>query len=199
MLQDLDSTLKTLLTNGELGLQEEIVISFSPPNESFEPMQPTVNLFLYDVKENWELRRNDWVVERDEDGVLTKKRSPARVDCSYLISAWPKESMEDSDGKTLTPQQAEHYMLGEVMKVLLRYRQLPKDVLQGSLENQTPPLRAKAMQPSNLQSLGEFWQAMKREMKTTLHYTVTISVDLSEPEEMGPEVTEKVIKLKTPK
>lgn len=54
---------------------------------------------------------------------------------------------------------------------------------------------AKIVAGNQLQSLGEFWQAMGGRPKATLHYGVTLSVDVFDPEEVGPEVTEKIIKV----
>ena len=41
-----------------------------------------------------------------------------------------------------------------------------------------------------LQSIGEFWQAMGGKPKATLHYAVTISVDVGEPVPAGSPVTD---------
>jgi hypothetical protein len=82
------------------------------------------------------------------------------------------------------------------MKVLLRYRQLPDDVLQGELVGLLPPVRARVVRQGYLQSLGEFWQAMGGKPKASLHYTLTVSADVFEPEDVGPPASEKVIKFK---
>ncbi|MBD2385522.1 Pvc16 family protein [Cylindrospermum sp. FACHB-282] len=85
MLQDLDETLKKLL---EVGLSQTpigaVKISFAAPGSEVE--EQTVNLFLYDIRENLELRSNDWLVQRQGDGTALKYQPPARVDCSYLIT-----------------------------------------------------------------------------------------------------------------
>jgi hypothetical protein len=71
------------------------------------------------------------------------------------------------------------------MHVLLRHPAIPAEVLQGSLQGQEPPLPAAALQPDDLQSLGEFWQALGGKPKAAFHYTVTISVEIAEPVEVG--------------
>jgi hypothetical protein len=179
MLQDLDKTLKVLL---ELHLprgvaSQQYTISFETPDK--EHIAPSsLNLFLYDVRENLDLRQTIGGFERQGDGTATRKRPPARVDCSYLITAWPPEA------KPAAPE--EHRMLGEVMKVLLRYPTLPVEVLQGSLKGQEPPHRASSLRPGQLQSLGEFWQAMGGKPKAALNYTVTIAVPIDEVVETAP-------------
>ena len=173
MIHDLDSTLRALLLRDlPPVLAEQVAISFDTPDDQFPPTSvtlPAIDLFLYDVRENLELRSNDWSMKRRGDGTARRQRPPVRVDCSYLVTAWPSESAP-------SPAQDEHRLLGEVMIVLLRYPKLPDDLLQGGLQNQELPLPAAALQPGRLQSLGEFWQALGGKPKSALNYTVTIAV-----------------------
>src|SRR4051812_23729350 len=97
MLDDLDKTLKLLLEKrlppdlaGQPPDQPGLKISFAPPGEHFPPdgiTLPALDLFLYDVRANTELRSNEWVTQRGQDGVV-RRPPPVRVDCSYLITAW---------------------------------------------------------------------------------------------------------------
>ncbi|HBB33103.1 MAG TPA: DUF4255 domain-containing protein [Cyanobacteria bacterium UBA8803] len=185
MLQDLDKTIEELLKCELLpDLATQVTISFAPPNKEFLKSLPAISLFLYDVRENLDLRSNEWSLERSSNGTAMKKRPPARVDCSYLITAWSNDAADF---------QTEHKLLGEVMKVLLRYRQLPEAVLQGSLAQQEPPIRTAILRPNLLQSLGEFWQAIGGTPKAALNYTVTIAVSVDEAAESVPLVVSKTI------
>jgi hypothetical protein len=166
------------MTSNLLG---QLTISFATPDADFPPAKvttPAVNLFLYDVRENRELRCNAWEVERDSAGTAIKRRPPVRVDCSYLVTAWASDT-------STTPAQDEHHLLGEVMKVLLRHQTLPAQVLQGDLGQQEPPLPAITLQPGRLQSVGEFWQALGGKPKAALNYTITIGVEVDEPLAVG--------------
>lgn len=186
MFRDLDESLAAVLERGltqrSAALQQNVAITFATPDDQFPPSSvslPAVNLFLYDIRENVARRSNEWQITR-KDGAATRERPPVRVDCSYLITAWsgvsdPVEAIKD-----------EHFLLGEVMGVLLRNRRLPADLLQGQLAGRTPPARAKVIRDGFLQSLGEFWQAMGGKPKAALNYTVTLSVPLTEPEALGP-------------
>jgi Pvc16 N-terminal domain len=124
----------------------------------------------------------------DEQFPPPVRRAPARVDCSYLITAWPSGSAPD-------PAADEHRLLGEVMTVLLRHRTIPETYLRGALAGQDPPVRAKIMTENQLQSIGEFWQAMGGRPKATLHYGVTLSLDLFAPSDVGPQVMERIFKI----
>jgi hypothetical protein len=189
MFQYLDATLSKLV-QAELSLRN-VAISFAGPDDQFPPQTvtlPAIAFFLYDIRENLELRDKQWETEIQAGGVATRKRVPVRVDCSYLITAWPGSAAPDPTGD-------EHTLLGEVLKVLLRHRRIPREYLQGELIDQEPPVRAKVIGGSQLQSLGEFWQAMGGTPKAMLHYAITISVDVFEAEDAGPRVTEKVIRV----
>jgi hypothetical protein len=187
MINDLDETLAVLLKR-ELpkGLAEQVHVSFGAPDDQFPPSSvtlPAIDLFLYDIRENLELRSNEMYLDRHMDGTATRTAAPVRIDASYLITAWPSQSVAD-------PSEDEHRLLGEVIRALLRYRTLPEEVLDQDL-----PLPVSTLQPGRLQSLGEFWQALGGKPKAALNYTVTLAVDAVRPEVVGL-VTEKVLEFR---
>jgi hypothetical protein len=191
MIDDLDRTLEELLRR-ELSpaLVEQVAISFAAPDSEFPPASvtlPAIDMFLYDIRENLELRSTGWIVDRHDNGTATKFRSPVRVDCSYLITAWSSES-------STTRALDEHRLLSEVMKVLVRHRTIPEVLLQGSLRGQEPQLPAVTLQPGRLQSLGEFWQALGGKPKASLNYTVTIGLVPDREIETEVPVTDKSLK-----
>jgi hypothetical protein len=193
MFDDLDKTLEELLRHElSAALLEHVSISFVAPDGEFPPSSvtlPSINLFLYDIRENRELRSNDWRIEQQIDGVTTKQRPAVRVDCSYLITAWPGEA---------APNRAadEHRLLGEVLKVLLRHPRIPDVLLQGSLAGQEPPLAAITIQQSQLQSWGDFWQAIGAKPKAALNYTVTVSVVSDRQQDTEVPVIDKILKIR---
>ena len=188
MLHELDQTLAALLKR-ELPGRDQITVSFAAPDDQFSVKPPAVDLFLYDVRENLELRSNDEVVERQTDWTSIRYRPPVRVDASYLITAWPGGGAGQTDSS-----EDEHMLLSAVMRVLLRFPKLPRELLQGSLARQDWPLPVTTLQPGRLQSLGEFWQALGGKPKAALNYTVTLPVDVSEPEQL-PVVVDREIRI----
>lgn len=192
MIDDLDRSVEELLKR-ELspGLVEQVGISFAAPDSEFPPSSvtlPAVDLFLYDVRENLELRNAGWTIEHRDDGTAWRRRNPVRVDCSYLITAWA------SEGST-TRALDEHRLLSEVMKVLLKHPTIPDVLLQGALNGQEPPLPSSTLQPGRLQSVSEFWQALGGKPKAALNYTVTIGIFPDRAEETERLVTDKTIKM----
>jgi hypothetical protein len=183
VLQDLDATLAALV-EGELGIPG-VTVSFVGPDGDFPPSSvalPALSFFLYDIREDLDLRGSGvWEVEGG-----SRQPPPVRVNCSYLITAWPTDTAPN-------PAEDEHRMLGELLKVLLRYRAIPAQYLQGELTGQDPPMPTRIMADNQLTSLGEFWQAMGGRPKASLHYGVTLSVDVNQPVPAGPTVTERVL------
>src|SRR4051794_37790692 len=107
MFDDLDRALRTLLAREVTDLAEDRV-HFEAPGAEFQPTIPAVDLFLYDIRENRELRDNDWQLDR-QNGDVVKRRAPRRVDCSYLVTAWAGDPL------------SEHLLLGAVTDALLRH------------------------------------------------------------------------------
>lgn len=179
MINDLDRTLEELLRRTlPPDLVRQVTLSFATPDGGFPPPSvslPAIDLFLYDVRENRELRTAERIIERDAAGKATIRNPPVRIDCSYLITAWPSAG-------TPNPVQDEHHILSEVMVALLRYPELPDALLQGVLADSRPRPPTSALQSGPLQSMGEFWQALGGKPKASLHFTVTLAVEVSPPE-----------------
>ncbi|MFT3721516.1 DUF4255 domain-containing protein [Pseudorhodoferax sp.] len=188
MINDLDRSIARLLrTSLPKEWADQVRVSFAAPDDQFPPQSvtlPAIDLFLYDVRENLELRSNEVLTQRGPDGRARLVPPPVRVDFSYLVTAWPSESVAD-------PSEDEHRLLGAVMRTLLRHRAIPAALLEGELAGQELPLPVSSLQPGRLQSLGEFWQALGGTPKVALHYTVTVAV----PEDAvpAPLVLDKVI------
>lgn len=192
MIDDVDRTVEALLRQAlPRSVIDQVSLSFAAPDNEFPPNSvslPAIDLFLYDLRENRDLRTTEWELERQPNGTATRQRPATRVDCSYLITAWPSSSSP-------TPPLDEHHLLGQVMQSLLRYPTIPASMLQGTLQGQSPPLPTATLQPGRLQSLAEFWQALGGKPKAALTYTVTIGVTTSDPEGAAPLVTDTRVRL----
>jgi hypothetical protein len=162
MLKDLDETLKLLLSNN---LKSDVIdqggyrISFEPPSQEIENKGTIINLFLYDVRENVELRSSvrSWD-KRMEDGISSKRVfASTRVDCSYLITVWTNRPQSNGEDSNQVPFLYEHQILGGIMQILLKYRYIPSTILQGTLKQQNLPVPIISLRSGQVQNLGEFW------------------------------------------
>jgi Pvc16 N-terminal domain len=84
VLHELDQTLATLLKS-ELPGRDQVTISFAAPDDAFSVPLPAVDLFLYDIRENLELRSNDDFIEPRDDLQVARIRPPVRVDASVFL------------------------------------------------------------------------------------------------------------------
>jgi len=168
MINDVDDTLKELLVQTVPIDTSAIDIKFDMPNKewSAQVSKPTINLFLFDVRENHELRSNQRFVTRDKPtATATETRDATRVDLTYLITVWTTDIAD------------EHQLLGRVLAALLKFPVLPDEVLKGTMQVQPYPLRAWIAQPERMPNPWEFWGHMDHGMKAALSFVLTTSLE----------------------
>ena len=157
MINDLSESLKAL--RSQEGLPPELSraeISFERPVESFKPSQTTIDLFLYELRENHDLRN-----------VNGRALSLA---CTYLITAWPV-------GETDLALQ-EQQLLGEVLQVLAANPVLPQNALRGALIGLVPSPQVHLLPPDATRNAAEFWTSLGNKLRLSLSITVTIAMPL---------------------
>jgi hypothetical protein len=168
MIADLDETLRRLLVE-ELPVKNgEIEIEFDQPKREWSARltRPTVNLFLYDVRENATLRQHRWEQLPDADPQHgRRKRAPYRVDCYYLITAWAAEP-ED-----------EHRLLSRTLMALFRFPVLPEERLVGMMQGQPFEIQTQLAKADRLTNPAEIWSALDNEVRPTIPYIVTVALD----------------------
>ncbi len=185
MIHDFDETLKALLIQKVPIDSTAIDIQFDRPDPDWETKltKPTINCFLYDIRENQELRSNERYLSRNgETG--TQRKAPTRINLNYFITVWAIAE----DTKTAE----EHRLLGRILKTLLSHPILPTEVLQGEMQQQPLPLRAWIAQPESTPNAWDFWGAMDGRIKAGISYGVTVAVEPFSPVEVDL-VTETVL------
>jgi hypothetical protein len=188
MISDLDETLKQLLIKKGKLEPAEVDISFEMPDREWSASisKPTVNLYLYDIHENRDLRNNQWNVTNN-NGFATRTKPPVRVDLSYLITVWTNDTAD------------QHRLLGYLLATLFRYQELPGELLQGDLKKLDYPLLTTTAQLDEIiiQNVGQFWNALDNQLKPSINYVVTIPVD-TDVTMTAPVVFTKLVKFKGP-
>jgi hypothetical protein len=168
MITSLDETIKKLIVQkGGFG-NGNVDIRFDQPTRDWAAglTKPAINCYLYDIRENKDLRSREWFVERQPNGQANKKIAPLRVDLSYLITAWTN----DVD--------VEHDVLWRVLVALSATSILPEELLQGELVHQPIPIPTQTAQVSEaMRNLSDLWNVMENELKPAINYTVTLAVD----------------------
>jgi hypothetical protein len=184
VIQDIDETVKELLVQKVPIDVSAVDIRFEMPTKDWASgvVKPTINLFLYDVRENHELRSNERF--RTYNGaVAAERRAPVRVDFTYQVTVWTTDVSD------------EHQLLGRLLTTLLAFPVLPEEALRGAMQTQPLPLQAWIAQPDRTPNAWDFWGSLDGRLKAGLSYVVTASLEPLPAEEIGL-VTEKVLKLR---
>jgi hypothetical protein len=130
VIADLDEVLRNLLTR-EIEIKDnEVDITFDQPKREWSARlsKPTLNLFLFDLRENLRLRgAEQYTTLSRPDGNSEIRRNPVRMALRYLLTAWVKEP-ED-----------EHLLLSSALTALLRNPFIPVDRLPERMQSQPMP------------------------------------------------------------
>jgi hypothetical protein len=183
MLHEVDDALRALLSARALA-GGDVQLVFDAPTRDWAARRntPTVNAYLYDVREDMARRELGPVRVHGEDGrVAGYRRPPRHYRLSYLISAWTKRP-ED-----------EHRLLSAVLGCLLRHETLPAETLPGGgvLAATGMPIPVTvAVPPPEPRSITDLWSALGGELKPSLDVVVLAPFPL--PPDLGaaPPVTE---------
>src|SRR4051812_10624625 len=178
MLADLDETLRGLLKE-ELEVHgfEGVDIAFDAPSRDWSGQlsKPTVNVFLYDLREAESLRASEWTPGKSQNGRRVESRPPMVMECSYAVTAWT-QAVED-----------EHRLLSQVLAILFAYPVIPEHHLNGRLVNGSQPWPVKGRIGQGKGEKSDFWSAVGGQYKVSLDYVVRLSVESGARKERGPE------------
>jgi hypothetical protein len=160
-------------------------IRFDRPTDPYSLDQPTVNLFLFEVREHVELRFTESEVRRIGTQTFLDP-PPFRAACTYLVTAWPV------DGTDLPKQ--EHRLLSQVLQLFAGNPTIPPTFRTPNLQLQEPPPPMVLLQPDGVRNPAEFWAAIGNRIRPSLLLTVTVSLPVfaTQPQ---PSVTTSEIRL----
>lgn len=170
MIADLDETIKKLLVEDLPIKNGEIDVKFDQPKREWSAklVKPTVNFYLYDIRENTQLRRSQFDPAGNGNAremMSRMKKAPHRIDCYYMLTTWAAEP-ED-----------EHRLLTRTLMSLFRYPNLPDHILQGTLKNPRFPLNTHVARHDKLTNPAEVWSSLDNEMRPSVSYTITLALD----------------------
>jgi hypothetical protein len=182
VIHDVDDSLRQLVLRDAVN-GSGVEISFEAPTREWAAKRnaPTVNIYLYDVREDLERREIVYENVRDDDGRVTERRPPPRrFKLSYLVTVW-----------TQRPED-EHRLLSTLLACFLTHESLPADVLPPSLaESPYAVLVTVGLPPPKDRSLADVWSALGGELKPSLDLVLTTPFDTARVKEAGPPVLEE--------
>ena len=181
-IADLDEALRTLLKR-ELDRHgfEGVDIAFDAPSKEWSGKLtgPTVDLFLYDMREALD-RATATPSERRTNGIATIADPPLQLELTYAVTAWTK-AVED-----------EHRLLSQVLAILFSFSAVPADVI---AENATTTLaRAETSVGRPREEKADFWTSVGGQYKASIDYVVQIVIESGATFVRGPEVRTTTIR-----
>ena len=179
VIHEIDESLRRLVLRDAVN-GSGVELSFDAPTKEWAARRntPTVNVYLYDIREDLARREVEYEELRDADGRVTERRPPPRrYTLSYLVTVW-----------TQRPED-EHRVLSSLLACFLRYDRLPEDVLTETLVGQPYAIRTTvALPPPQDRALADLWSALGGELKASLDLVVTVPFDAGRVLAAGPPV-----------
>jgi hypothetical protein len=185
MIQDVDESLRALVKRDALN-GSKADIAFDAPNKEWSSRRntPTVDLYLYDIREDLEQREVMWQDIRGDASnsrLVTERRPPPRrFKLSYLVTAW-----------TQRPED-EHRLLSSLLACFLRHPTMPADALSGVLADARQPILLNiALPPPQDRSISDVWSVLGGELKASLDLVVNAPFEVKVAIPAGPPVLEE--------
>jgi hypothetical protein len=180
VIHDVDESIRALVRR-ELTPQGNVEVVFDAPTKEWASRRsaPTIDIYLYDIREDMRRRQLGRVDLRDDNGHTVAHRLPPRFfKLSYLLTAW-----------TQRPED-EHRLLASLLECFLRNDAIPLDALVGELAEQDLALPLTlAIPPPEDRALSDVWSALGGELKPSLDLVVVAPWDLNRTVPSAPPVT----------
>ena len=183
MIHEVDEALRGLVRRDALpGSDVELVFDAPTKDWAARRNTPTVDMYLYDIREDLRRRERGVINDYDQAGHVVRRRLPPRYfNLSYLVTAW-----------TQRPED-EHRLLSAILACLLRHDAIPADLLEGPLaELGLPVAITVGLPPPEDRGFADVWSALGGELKPSLDVVIATPIDTGQRRPLGPLVTHPV-------
>jgi uncharacterized protein DUF4255 len=179
VISEVDSAVRALILREAVD-RSGVEVVFDAPTRDWASRRtvPTINVYLYDIREDMRRRERGVINEFDDSGrVVSRKLPPRYFKLSYLMTAW-----------TQRPED-EHRLLSGLLSCFLVHDALPRDVLTGPLLETGMPLPVTvALPPPEDRSFADVWTALGGELKPSLDLVIAVPTESGQRREVGPPV-----------
>ncbi|MEN3361653.1 MAG: hypothetical protein V7637_5635 [Mycobacteriales bacterium] len=180
MIAEVDDAVRALVRGDALdGADVEVVFDAPTKDWAARRNAPTVNMYLYDIREDMRRRARGQVNEYDQRGfVVSRSLPPRHFRLSYLVTAW-----------TQRPED-EHRLLAALLSCFVRHESIPEQMLTGPLRMGLPVGLTVALPPPEDRSFADVWSALGGELKPSLDLVISAPIDTGQRYPAGPPVEE---------
>ena len=167
MLTEFHRSLQSLLYDRGHIAADDVDISFEMPIRPWigARTRPTLSFFLFDIRENTELRQTSPETVR-ANGRGTHRLPPRRFDLRYLVSA------------LTTVVEDEHLLIWRALGTLMKHPTLPAEMLPESIRAFGIPVTGKIADPDDSPRALDVWSALENPPRPALIYVATVPLDL---------------------
>ncbi|MGA3564358.1 DUF4255 domain-containing protein [Melissospora conviva] len=181
MIHEIDEALRRLVKEEALP-SSGVEVVFEAPTKEWAARRnaPTVNVYLYDIREDLRRRSRGLINEYDEQGRVVQRIAPPRyIKLSYLVTAW-----------TQRPED-EHRLLSALLLGFIRFDAVPAALLTGSVAAIGLPVpMTVALPPPEDRAFADVWSALGGELKPSLDVVVSTPLHSGQVVAAGPPVRE---------
>lgn len=183
VIHEVDEALRRLVRDEALR-GSDLDVAFDAPTKDWAARRnaPTVNIYLYDIREDLRRRQRGLLNEYDAQGQVAARHLPPRhMKLSYLVTAW-----------TQRPED-EHRLLSDLLMGFIGYDAVPPRLLSGTLEELALPVpMTVALPPPEDRAFADVWSALGGELKPSLDVVVSAPVSSGRKFAAGPPAHEGV-------
>ena len=150
-----------------------IDVTFAIPTRDWAASisRPTINFYLYDISENLKLRDSEFGRQRGDVSERQRLR-PRRIDLKYVITAHFKSQLPELEAE-------EWQVLWRVLATLMRNTDWPDALQPQEAQFLETTLQAQVANPEGAPRQGEIWSALGISPRPSLHYVLTVPLDLN--------------------
>jgi hypothetical protein len=182
VIEQVDGALNDIVVNEALS-GSKLDVVFDAPTKGWAARRnaPTVNLYLYDIREDTRRRPAGYLEQRDPDSgaVVMRRPAPRFYKLSYLVTAW-----------TQRPED-EHRLLDTLLRAFLKYDALPERLVAGPLAEPGESVKLTVgLPPPEDRAFADVWSALGGELKPSLDLAIIAPLPVDRSETAGPPVTE---------
>jgi hypothetical protein len=168
MINEVDEVLRSMVKADVVGGTDVEVVFDAPTREwASRRSRPTVDMYLYDIREDIRRRSSGFVEKRDQKGLVESRRPlPRHFKLAYLITAW-----------TQRPED-EHRLLSAVLACFIRHDVAPVEHLTAALRDTGYPLALQiAYPPPEDRQVSDVWTSLGGDLKPSVDLVVTMTID----------------------
>jgi hypothetical protein len=180
MIGEIDDAIRALVRESD-GIAADVDVALDAPTTEWAARRnaPTVDLFLYDIREDTRRREYGFSEQRNDRGIVTHRvPSPRYFKLSYLVTAWTQRPDD------------EHRLLDALLRCFIRFDAIPDSFVVDTLaETGLPCSLTVAQPPPEDRAFADVWSSLGGELKPSLDVVISAPLTRGLSYEAGPPVT----------